>query len=157
MKSVAASHVENSGMVAQSATPLHRTPSLQRAADAIDESKTFRREVERVVVLWVDSRQLTGRRAGIQIHQPTPAASHGDERICAASVLEVLADGGRRTVFGAADAAGDVRQFQSACAVGACAIHRRGVDRVERAGVRRWTCSYILDHIHECPVAPVAS
>ena len=67
-----------------------------------------------MVIGWLDPGQLSGCGPRIEVDQSARPATHGDERVGAGAVLEVLADANGDTVFGAAHAAGDVGEGEPA-------------------------------------------
>ena len=110
MEAITAADIEDTCVGRETFAPLHRAPPLERVPNAIHESVTLGREVEGVVLARIDSRQLAGRRARIEIDEAALPTSHREEAVWTGVVLEILTHANRLAVGGAADTTRDVGQ-----------------------------------------------
>jgi hypothetical protein len=112
MEAVAATDVDDPGPGRQVAERLQDAAGLEPAAHRVDDAVLLGRELEGVVVVGIDARQLGQRRARVEVDERAVGAAHGQEGVRADVVLEVLSDADRLTIGRAADAAGGRLQVE---------------------------------------------
>jgi hypothetical protein len=105
VEAVATADVEDRGVEGERAGGVEQPAGLEPAPHLVDEAEPVLVELERVIMVRVDRRELGTRGPRVEVDDAAAVAADGQVRIGRRPVLEVLTDTDRFRVARAADAA----------------------------------------------------